>query len=239
MTKPEIRAISLDFDDTLWHARPVLDRAEKAIHGWLQAHAPDALPSLTPESVAEYKRRAIKADTSLMHKVSRLRIAVLQQALKDAGYGDAEAILLAEAAFAAFYNARQQVTLFEAVPRVLASLAERFTLISISNGNADPEVIGIAKFFSFSLSAESVGVGKPDPQIFHHALDRLALPPESVLHVGDHLLDDVFGASAVGMRTAWLNRDAATIIPVGGIAADIVIHCISQLPEAVALLHTD
>jgi FMN hydrolase / 5-amino-6-(5-phospho-D-ribitylamino)uracil phosphatase len=35
-----IKAISLDLDDTLWPILPVLERAEKALLDWLGEHAP-------------------------------------------------------------------------------------------------------------------------------------------------------------------------------------------------------
>jgi putative hydrolase of the HAD superfamily len=48
---------------------------------------------------------------------------------------------------------------------------------------------------------------KPDPRVFHCALDRLGLHPDDVLHVGDSELDDIQGAKAAGLRVAWVNRD--------------------------------
>ena len=35
-----IQAISLDLDDTLWPVWPTIERAERALHDWLQRHAP-------------------------------------------------------------------------------------------------------------------------------------------------------------------------------------------------------
>ena len=51
-----------------------------------------------------------------------------------------------------------------------------------------------------ALSAE-VGLRKPHPALFEHALSVLDVPPRQAVHVGDRLREDVGGATAVGMRT--------------------------------------
>ena len=45
-----------------------------------------------------------------------------------------------------------------------------------------------------------VGVAKPDPAIFRHALDAVGASPERTLHVGDAYHYDVGGARAAGIR---------------------------------------
>jgi putative hydrolase of the HAD superfamily len=45
-----------------------------------------------------------------------------------------------------------------------------------------------------------VGVAKPDPAIFHHALDRLGVRASGAIHVGDMPAADVEGARAAGIR---------------------------------------
>jgi len=50
------------------------------------------------------------------------------------------------------------------------------------------------------------GVGcKPAPDAFLELSQKLALPPEKILYVGDNPYNDIFGAKGVGMKTAWLN----------------------------------
>ena len=55
------------------------------------------------------------------------------------------------------------------------------------------------------ISAE-IGWSKPSPQAFEAAMQALDTPPESILFVGDDLENDMRGARAMGMRTAWLPR---------------------------------
>lgn len=246
-----IRAVSLDLDNTLWEAESVLLAAEKEMRSWLAANVPNVLSQLSREKLAHYKQSAIAQRPELRHRVSEIRIAVLYQALRDANYPEAESHALAAAAFQVFYVARQKVTLFDSVPSLLQSLSRDYQLISITNGNANPDIIGLSPYFLFSLSAESEGVGKPDPKIFHNALARLSLSADEVVHVGDHLIDDVAGAAGVGMKTVWLNmavQDFAASFQLtegsqladGSQAqdcpADAVIRCISQLPGAISSL---
>ena len=50
------------------------------------------------------------------------------------------------------------------------------------------------------VSAE-LGTAKPDPAPFHVALERLGVPPQRALHVGDDETDEA-GAAAAGLRFA-------------------------------------
>jgi putative hydrolase of the HAD superfamily len=50
------------------------------------------------------------------------------------------------------------------------------------------------------LDSGVVGVGKPDPAIFHLALDALGVAPEHAVHVGDTPAADVAGARAAGVH---------------------------------------
>lgn len=45
---------------------------------------------------------------------------------------------------------------------------------------------------------------KPDPRIFEMALKKLGLNPEECIYVGDHPINDIQGASKVGMETIWI-----------------------------------
>ena len=64
---------------------------------------------------------------------------------------------------------------------------------------------GIGRYFRFRGYSDELRVRKPDPRIFRAVLAGLGLPPEEVVHVGDDVIADVGGASAVGMRAAWFN----------------------------------
>ncbi|MCZ7861722.1 HAD family hydrolase [Agrobacterium salinitolerans] len=59
----------------------------------------------------------------------------------------------------------------------------------------------------YAMSYE-VGAFKPQPEIYHAALELLDLPPERVLFVGDTLRADVEGPREVGMKAVHIDRKA-------------------------------
>jgi epoxide hydrolase-like predicted phosphatase len=70
----------------------------------------------------------------------------------------------------------------------------------------------IADAFDEIIISAEVGVAKPDPQIYHIALERLGLAPGEVVFVDD-FPENIAGAQAVGMhalqfRDSWQVREA-------------------------------
>jgi putative hydrolase of the HAD superfamily len=82
----------------------------------------------------------------------------------------------------------------------------RFRLFAVSNGNADLEAIGLARYFEHALAAREAGVLKPDPRIFTLLLERAGVAAERALHVGDDAVADVEGARRAGVTPVWRNR---------------------------------
>jgi putative hydrolase of the HAD superfamily len=202
----KVKAISLDLDDTLWPIWPTIERAEKALHDWLAAHAPMAAALFSsPVALRDIRDQMAASRPELKHDLSALRRESIRLALYRAG----EDPLLADEAFAVFFAERQRVSLFDDARPALDFLAARFPLVSISNGNADLQRIGLAPLFAATISAREFGVAKPDPRIFHAAAGAVDVPPEAVLHVGDDATLDALGALNAGMQAAWLNRGDA------------------------------
>jgi FMN hydrolase / 5-amino-6-(5-phospho-D-ribitylamino)uracil phosphatase len=200
-----IELITFDLDDTLWEARPVLLKAEATMLQWLAAHRPLLTIKFAPEHLRQFKHQVATAHPELAHRVSTLRLETLRLALRQAGYGETDADTGAEEAFRVFHQARQQVTLFEAVVPTLAQLASQYRLGAITNGNADVHQLGLSRFFDFALSAEDFATGKPEPELFLHALELAGCSAERAVHVGDHPLDDMEGAHRCGFHTIWAN----------------------------------
>ena len=127
------------------------------------------------------------------------------QSVRRSGYGEREARKHAADAFAVFLDARHEVEYFAGALEALAELARDFTLGALTNGNADIGKLNLDRYFSFGYSAASVGVGKPAPDIFHAALRHANASATETIHIGDHLVDDIHGASEVGIHTIWVN----------------------------------
>ncbi|MGL4207391.1 MAG: pyrimidine 5'-nucleotidase [Aeromonadaceae bacterium] len=65
---------------------------------------------------------------------------------------------------------------------------------------------GLAECFEFVVISEELGINKPDPRIFHSALERMpGVEAHDVLMVGDNPKTDVAGAAGVGIETCWFN----------------------------------
>jgi putative hydrolase of the HAD superfamily len=64
--------------------------------------------------------------------------------------------------------------------------------------------LGIRNDFDFIIVSEEAGCKKPDPRIFDMAAKKLDLKPEECIYIGDHPLNDIEGASKIGMQTIWM-----------------------------------
>ncbi|XP_004849590.1 haloacid dehalogenase-like hydrolase domain-containing protein 3 [Heterocephalus glaber] len=61
--------------------------------------------------------------------------------------------------------------------------------------------LGLREHFDFVLTSEAAGWPKPDPRIFHKALQLAHTEPASAAHIGDSYRCDYQGARAVGMHS--------------------------------------
>lgn len=225
-----IKAITFDLDDTLWDIWPVVARAEQTLHNWLAVRYPRLTEKFTPLELRDLAIEVAATYPEIAHDRTRLRKEALRLAARWSGY--AELDFDVERAFAVFFAARNAVELFEDARPTLERLAQRYTLASLSNGNADVRLIGLDAVFAFSLSAIDVGSAKPDQLIFETARRRLGAQPDQIVHVGDDPNDDVRGGQNAGFRTVWMNR-AKRAWP-GGARADAEIICLADLERVLA-----
>ena len=133
-----------------------------------------------------------------------------RRALRSCGCDDDA---LADAALMAYSRHRRDTySLFEDASAILRSLHGRLPLALITNGSSDTQwekarCTSLDTMLQEVVVSGEVGVAKPDAAIFHHVLDRLDVPAESVWHVGDNLHADVGGAKVASLGGAvWLNR---------------------------------
>lgn len=199
-----IKAITLDLDDTLWPVWPTIHRAEKLLQDWLADCAPATSALFASVHVRRELREATEAALPhLTHDLSAMRQEMIRRGLEQAGEDQS----LAPAAFQVFFDARNEVNLFEDSLDALRWLSRQYPVLAVSNGNASVQKVGLAEYFVGSVSARDAGAAKPDARIFQAAADYLKLPPSQILHVGDDAALDVLGALAFGMQTAWVNRE--------------------------------
>jgi putative hydrolase of the HAD superfamily len=199
----EIRTITIDLDDTLWPIGPVIQRAERRLHDWIAEHYPRITEMFSREAMLEVRSQVVAEHADRVHDLTFLRRSVLGRVSEAAGYGSS----MVDDAFAIFNEERNIVDVFPDVVPGLSRLAERFTLIAVTNGNADLETIGLRGHFDVVVSAASAGAAKPARRIFDHAVRSGRAVAEQTLHVGDHPEQDVHGAKQAGLKAVWVNRN--------------------------------
>lgn len=86
------------------------------------------------------------------------------------------------------------------------------------------DVLDLQNCFEASVAAEDVERGKPDPQVFRLAAERLGVPPSRSIVVEDGRAG-VEAARRAGMRCIGLSREG------GELAADLVVRSFKELAE--------
>ena len=91
----------------------------------------------------------------------------------------------------------------------LGRLATRFKMGVITNCDDDlfaesNRRLGVT--FDWVVTAQQVGSYKPDQRNFERALERIALPPDRILHVAQSLFHDHVPARRLRLATAWIDR---------------------------------
>lgn len=197
-----IQVISLDLDDTLWDAGPVLRRAEEIQYAWIEAHAARIAARYTVGELAQLRRELALSDPALRHDFTALRLTALQRLLAEFGYDPA----LARDGIDTFVRARSAVTLYAEVDAVLRCLRRNYRLVALTNGNTDLVQAGVAHYFEFALAPSDTGTAKPDPRMFEAALARAGVAASAMVHVGDEPHYDIEGAHRANVPSVWINR---------------------------------
>ncbi|WP_323736630.1 TIGR02253 family HAD-type hydrolase [Methanosphaera sp. ISO3-F5] len=65
--------------------------------------------------------------------------------------------------------------------------------------------LGVYPFFDDVVTSESVGVEKPDPEIFEIAMKRLGVTAGTSLMIGNNFDADIMGACNAGMQSMLIN----------------------------------
>ena len=225
-----LRAIFFDGDDTLWDFRDAMRAAlGETLLVLRRIVDNEAADALTVERMVDI-REAVAAEMSeRTTPVETIRLVSLARALAEVGHpSEDEAQRLFEVYNAARFAATRP---FTGVRDLLIDLRGRYQLGVVSNGNTNPDRVGLGGIFSFAVLAQDCGLTKPDPRIFDLALNKCGRSAAQVIHVGDSLESDVMGANGCGIRSVWLNMNGATNAT--GIAPD---HEIGDLRELLDIL---
>ena len=223
-----VSAICFDLDNTLWDVEPVLMRAERILADWLKLRYPRIPERFSTSDIVEMRASLLREQPQQAHDLSYLRRETIARLGQAVGY-ERE---MAHEAFALWHAARNQLEPFADVIPALETLKRHYRLATLTNGNADLAVIGLAHHFEVTLNAGALGCAKPDARAYARLADALTLKPAEILFVGDEPHADVVGPRTAGMQTVWVNR-GGVVWPDALPAADA---CISGLDGLVTLL---
>jgi 2-haloacid dehalogenase len=125
----------------------------------------------------------------------------------------------------------------DAVPALRALAGRGYELAVLSNGSPDMirnclDSSGLGGFLGQRISVDEVRMFKPSPVVYRHAAERLAVPIGQIRLVTSNAFDSV-GATAAGMRTAWVNRSAAPFDTIGA-QPDLTVAALDRLAAALA-----
>lgn len=101
---------------------------------------------------------------------------------------------------------RRSLKVMDGVRPLLEALSSRLRLGILSDSQPDyviPElhIAGIASYFETVTISGERGYRKPDPRLFHDALDALHTEPEHTLFIGVDTARDMAGARGAGIRS--------------------------------------
>lgn len=226
-----ITTLSFDLDDTVWDPRPALIAADKAQWQSLATRFPALSEHFTIERVLGCRKRVIDKSPTIVGDVTALRIEVMEQLLLSLKVPSETVTDSAKEAFAAFMAHRNDVVLFPDAITILSELAEQFTLIAITNGNADVHKTPLAPYFQLAFRADEVGSAKPDPKIFEVAMSATFCSSEEMIHIGDSIETDVNGALNAGIVPVWFNADGHE-----NSLGVTEVRSLTELPAAISLL---
>jgi putative hydrolase of the HAD superfamily len=225
-----LRALLFDLDDTLIPESPAIiagyeavaervwgqstpervRRLSDAAHQVWRAGAPREYDERVHFSLGEGLHGEFVADgpgpDRLRRFIPRLHEQAFETALPDAQRGSSAALV------DTWRRARMSALLpYPETREVLTELGSRLPLALVTNGPARLQraklaQTGIEDYFDVIVDSETVGIGKPSPEMFEVALRKLGVKPGDAAMIGNDLARDVAGARAAGVRPIWVHR---------------------------------
>ena len=229
-----IAALTFDLDDTLYDNRPVIQRTTQQMLAFVKGYH----PSMSDFSLTdfEHSRQALLyREPEIYHDVTEWRRRTIELVMRQAGLTAPQASNGAEGAMKSFAQWRSRIDIPQETHDTLAKLAQKWPLAAITNGNAEPHLCGLDQYVTFVLRAGPDGRAKPFADMYHLAAQKLNLPLEHILHVGDDLTTDVGGAVCCGMQACWINLQGGDLMQIR--ESRLLPHLeISQLASLSALI---
>lgn len=101
---------------------------------------------------------------------------------------------------------------------LLEYLYPKYDLYILSNGFKElqehkMQTAGLRKYFKKIVLSEDIGINKPNPELFIHALQVAGASTEESIMIGDMFDTDIVGAAGVEMDQIFYNRKGLDKLP--------------------------
>ncbi len=165
--------------------------------------------------------------------LSGARRTILAQVLGQLGRQDPE---LVQEMVHTFNEA--QYSSIEAFPGAIEALrtlrARGVKLALITNGEAAEQRRKITRFdlaplFDTVIVEGEFGMGKPEPAVYHHALQVLGATPQEAWMVGDNLEWEVAVPQQLGLYTVWVDFEGKGLPAAAPAQPDRIIRSLAEL----------
>jgi putative hydrolase of the HAD superfamily len=234
------RAIFFDMDDTLLDGVTAMNAAWETV-------CADAAPGCPCEPA--HLRDAIRregakfwADEAAVGHwrldLDGARALVVKNALAAEGFDTARATEIATT-YARLH--REHLRPFEdAVPTLELLRAAGFRLGLLTNGprplqRDKIERFGFEQYFDVIVIEGEFGHGKPEREVFGHALTTVGAEAAEAWHIGDNLYADIAGAQSVGIHAAWIHRDRLELKENGPAVPDRIVAHLGEVTAALGI----
>jgi putative hydrolase of the HAD superfamily len=112
-------------------------------------------------------------------------------------------------------NCSSKPHLIEGGKEMLELLGKKYILHIITNGFSEAQMIklkaaGIKSYFQEIIISDLLGIKKPDPKIFEHALTNSRADKNESLMIGDDYEADIIGAQNAGIDQVYFTPEIAS-----------------------------
>ena len=206
-----IRVICFDLDGTLYDFQKVMRHSLKIALAELIRRIPESRELLTIDRMIQIRNRTAQELKGRIINLEAVRLESFKRTLNYCGVNDDKFAVQLNDLY--LKHRFEDMSLFDDALPTLEGLGRGYTLGILSNGNSYPEKLGLEEHFQFIILAQEVGMEKPDPGIFHLAVEKAGCLLDEFLYVGDSQSDDILGAKRAGVKIAWFNRMNAQLRP--------------------------
>ena len=208
-----VAAVLLDIDDTLVDTRAGFAAGMRAVAGVYLVHLGDDGPAAALEHwvsdpgghFAAFTRGETSFEEQRRARAGRLHRDLGAVGLDEPGFTRWN--LTYETGFrdawVALPGAHELVVALGAITPILPFGAVTNAQVDYQRDKLDRTGLGALPVL---VGTDTLGIGKPDPRVFHHACLLLGVDPGRTVYIGNDLVVDAQAAVAAGLLGVWFDR---------------------------------